>query len=220
MQRRLSTTKTHATTGVRVRAPLSCLRLLDAKRGVRLGVLSLLTLLLGLVLSSCTAPDSKTRVERRYAVHSFEFDARSDSPDIEILDYQYGGSNDHGVRACPIHRSKCTIVPQAVGTYGDMEVGNHLYVKWRIRSTDEIVDDVVDLRQRLPLDMRRQRVYFVVSGKVLSVFLIGPDPLPRNPCPPRTELEKFSRSTQAIDKVFSTYCYRPISPLYPGKARD
>ncbi|WP_151446452.1 hypothetical protein [Lacisediminimonas profundi] len=194
--------------------------LLDAGRDVRLTVLSILTLLLGLPLSSCTAPDPKTRVERRYAVHSFGFDATQDSPDIEILDYQYGGTNEHGVRACPIHRSKCTIVPQAVGTYGDMEVGNHLYVKWRIKSTDEIVDDVVDLRRRLPLDMRRQRVYFVVSGKVLSVFLIGPDPLPRNPCPPRTELEKFNRSTQAIDKVFSTYCYRPISTLYPEERVD
>lgn len=218
MHRLLSTTNTHATTGVRVRAPLSCLRLLHPESSVRLVILCILTLLLGFSLSSCTAPDSKTRVERRYAVHSFEFDARSDSPDIEILDFQYGVSNFHGVRGCPRQHVKCIKTPQYSHTYGDMEVGDHLYVKWRIRSSDKIFEEMVDLRKRLPMVMTDKSIYFAIDGSQLYVFLVGSKKLDRNQCPSWAEQVTLAKSPHTLDRVLSMFCYLPLTTLYPEKS--
>jgi hypothetical protein len=55
-----------------------------------------------------------------------------------------------------------------------MLLGDDLYVKWRIKSTGEIYEDTVDLRNRLPEDMHRQRIRFVVWGPQLYVYLISP----------------------------------------------
>ena len=54
-----------------------------------------------------------------------------------------------------------------------MELGEDLYVKWRVKSTGAIYEDTVDLRRRLPRDITGQRLYFIAQGAQLHVYLIS-----------------------------------------------
>jgi hypothetical protein len=64
--------------------------------------------------------------------HSFDFDARLESPDIEILAYRYGNSKQPGASS-ESYRSRDGRVVQATGINGEMLLGDELYVKWRIK---------------------------------------------------------------------------------------
>lgn len=154
----------------------------------------------------------------RVANHSFEFDARWDSPGIEILDYRYGTSNIPGVRGCPKQYSPCPTSRQSAGTSGEMVVGDELYVKWRIKSTGEVYEDLVDLRSRLPENMQNQSIRFIVSGPQLFVFVISPEKLTPNPCPPRDQLCRITDPScpSAYDRVFAMYCYKKFTQIYPN----
>lgn len=180
-------------------------------RFLRLLTKGLQTLVSGALLASMAACAS----EPRLVDHSFGFDARRDSPDVEILDYRYGSSNFPGVRGCPKHYSRCDTIPQGANTNGEMPLGNEIYVKWRIKSTGEVYEDSVNLRGRLPVNMYRQRIRFVVSGLQLYIFLISPEKLNPNPCPSREELRRLKASQSAYDKVFSYYCDLKIEQVYP-----
>lgn len=149
--------------------------------------------------------------------HSFEFDARRDSPDVEILDYRYGTSNHPGARGCPKQYSHCDKIPHSAGITGEMLLGDDLFVKWRIKLTGEVYEDTVDLRGRLPADMKNQRIRFIVSGPQLFIYLISQEKLNPNPCPPREELRRLKTSESAYDKVFSYYCDLKIVQIYPNQ---
>ena len=115
-----------------------------------------------------------------YPMHSFSFDARHDSPDIEVLDYQYGNIRHVGTSANKESISLGESFP-ATNTSGPMPRGEFLFVKWRIKKTGEIYQDKVDLTARLPANIEGLRVHFVVKGKQLCVYLIWPPdghPLP------------------------------------------
>ncbi len=105
--------------------------------------------------------------------HSFEFDARWDSPDVEILDYRYGTAKHPGVRPAD-YMLKSGKVSQAAGVGGYLQRGDDLYVKWRIKSTGEVYEDTVDLKSRLPDDITHHRIHFIVQGAQLYVYLISP----------------------------------------------
>ncbi|MDO9195263.1 hypothetical protein [Rhodoferax sp.] len=98
--------------------------------------------------------------------HAFGFDARVDSPDAVILDYRYG---DY-FKNSPMFREQ-GLIPQSGNSNGPMPLGDTLYVKWRIKSTGQEFEDTVNLKSRLPSNMERQRVYFVVQGAQLYVYL-------------------------------------------------
>ena len=53
--------------------------------------------------------------------------------------------------------------------------GDFLYVKWRIKSTGMVYEDTVDLRNRLPADIKDHRVTFIIRGPQLYVYLIPPE---------------------------------------------
>ena len=110
-------------------------------------------------------------------MHAFGFDARWDSPDIEVLDYRYGNSKQPSARA-PAWALQESRVPQMVGTTGEMLKGDDLYVKWRIKSTGTIHEDTVDLRNRLPVNIKDHRIYFIVKDTQLYVYLITPERRP------------------------------------------
>lgn len=171
---------------------------------------------LACAMSSCAMRDPPFRMEQRFAFHSFGFDARSDSPDVEILDFKYGGSNVHGLRGCPRHFAKCERVAQLSHVGGEIEVGDELYVKWRIKSTGEILEDAVPLRTLLPSSMNMQSIYFTVDRDRLFIFLIGPDRLDPSPCSVGDK-RTLGSSPRATDRVISMYCHRPIVVLYPEK---
>ncbi len=64
--------------------------------------------------------------------------------------------------------------------------GGFLYVKWRILSTGQVYENNIDLRERLPADIKDHRVTFLIRGPQLYVYLIThdrrpPDIVPNGP---------------------------------------
>jgi hypothetical protein len=104
--------------------------------------------------------------------HGFGFNL-SDSPEAELLAYRYGDS-DLPVSWTPRPGEKNN-TPQRTYVYGPMRQGDSLYVKWRLKATGEIHEETVDLRHRLPRDITEHRVYFMIKGAQLYVYLVPPD---------------------------------------------
>jgi hypothetical protein len=133
--------------------------------------------------------------------HSFGFDLRQDNQDAEVLDYWYG-STKSPVRAAPYRVKKSdTFYFQAVT--GPMSRPEALYVKWRNRKTGQVYEDTADLRNRLPRDIARQKVYFMIYGPQLYVYLISNERRPPNV--PRNGP--------------TTYDYRLITTIYPDQVK-
>ena len=99
--------------------------------------------------------------------HGFAFDFIDDSPDAELLDYRYGMSN-YGKS----ERASMGRVSQGGGIFGEIRRGDDLYVKWRLKATSEVFEKTVDLKSRLPADIKGGRIYFMVRGAQLYVYLI------------------------------------------------
>lgn len=122
---------------------------------------------LALTLSGCV---SQTMVN-----HSFEFNARDESPDIEVLNYQYGNSKQPTARVSQwILDTREPVGRTSIG--GEMLRGDFLYVKWQIKDTGEVLEDTVDLRDRLPRDIKNCTIHFMVKGNQLYVYLVSPKP--------------------------------------------
>jgi len=151
--------------------------------------------------------------------HSFEFDARLDSQDVEILDYRYGSSKHPGASP-PEYMLKSGKVAQQASISGKMLRGGDLYVKWRIRSTNEIFEDTVNLKDRLPSDINGHRIRFIVQGPQLYVYLISPEKQLPNPCPSRDELRRMGSSYVPDKKIHSMYCYRKLTRIYPSQPKS
>ena len=111
--------------------------------------------------------------------HSFSFSAISESPDIEVLDYQYGSKSDYereggvGLRPAPYRLERGDIFT-GVGITGTFPKGDYLYVKWRVKNTGQIYEDKVDLTTRLPKDINQHEIHFLIKGTQLFVFLLPP----------------------------------------------
>lgn len=132
-------------------------------------------LLFALLLTACAAQQPVR--PQKLVDHTFEFDARVDSKDSEVLAFKYGAGGTPQ-RQSPFWNDQ-TDARQATGTSGLMPVGDTLYVKWRTRSTNEVFEDLVNLKPLLPADMSRQRIYFMVQGKQLFVYRIEPVQRPK-----------------------------------------
>lgn len=113
----------------------------------------------------------------QYTFHSFSFRAISESPDIEVLDYQYGAKGEYerggavGLRP-PQYRVERGEVFTGVGVAGNLPKGDFLYVKWRIKETGQIYEDKVDLNTRVPKDITQYGIHFVIVKTQLFVYLI------------------------------------------------
>jgi len=79
---------------------------------------------------------------------------------------------------------------------GPIQRGDFLYVKWREKSTGSIYEDTVDLRQRLPADIKDHRIHFMIRGPQLYVFLISPQRRPTGTKP--TGPEVYSRYSTVL----------------------
>jgi hypothetical protein len=148
---------------------------------------NLLVLIIGLVvaLSGCaTGP--------RPVLHSFSFNGQKDgwAESIDLLAYSYGDQyrmvrNDVANPRSPVFKDMSAL-PPASNVGGFIPVGEFLQVKWRIKATGEVLEDRVDLRGRLPADMNKRDVTFVIDGRQLYVFVITPTPITVNlPKPPK-----------------------------------
>ena len=122
---------------------------------------------LGLVGAGCASGS-------RLVDHAFAFDVRADSPDVELLNYRYGTSSHPGARP-PDWALRQGWIGQQAGVSGPMILGDTLYVKWRIRSSGEELEETVDLKTNLPNDITDHKVYFVIQGRDIYVYLISPE---------------------------------------------
>jgi hypothetical protein len=145
--------------------------------------------------------------------HSFAFDARWDSNDIEVLDYRYG---EDAMTRAPDYQVKAGKVGQMTAVHGPFLRGDSLYVKWRIKSTGETYEETVDLRQRLPADITRHEIYFVVRGPQLHVYLISPEKV-AGLCP--EDMTKAAKTMAPSERIFRLYCDRKIFAIYPNQPR-
>ena len=100
--------------------------------------------------------------------HGFEFNAHLDSPDVEVLNYEYSTRKPSRDQLLGVGGNG---VPQASHISGGFPRGDFVYMKWRIRSTGEVFEDRVDLRERLPANISNQRIYCVLDGAQLYVLL-------------------------------------------------
>ena len=105
--------------------------------------------------------------------HSFSFDLRKISPDVEVLDFQYGNSNQTATCAYKPGVARGEYYLQH-GISGFMPRGEFIYLKWRSKSTGQVYEDKVDLKDRLPADMTNYTVTFFMKGSQLYVYLISP----------------------------------------------
>ncbi|WP_310628042.1 hypothetical protein [Limnohabitans sp.] len=120
--------------------------------------------------------------------HSFQFDGKSDvnkwDEKIDLLAYSYGDkylklSDSLDNPNYPgVHKGK-TALPSRSSVSGPMPIGEFLYVKWRIKATGEVLEDRVDLRERLPKNMTNHDLTFSIDQKQLHVYVVTP--FPRNP---------------------------------------
>lgn len=171
--------------------------------------------IVGLMLVSLTA----CAAEPMLTDHTFEFDAVHDSPDIEVLNYQYGSAKLPGVRPPAWALKEEGYVAGGTGIHGPMPRGDFLYVKWRNKSTGETFEDTVDLKSRFPADITDHSVYFIIAGRRLHVYLITPEKSAPNPCPSREERRRLKKSDAPDDKIFAMYCHRKIITIYPDKPK-
>jgi hypothetical protein len=111
--------------------------------------------------------------EPKVVDHAFTFNVGWDSPDVDLLDYRYGTSLLPGVQNSEHLRAEGR-APLNANVNGPMRQGDSLYVKWRVKSTGQIYEDTVDLRRRLPRDITKHRIYFLIKGPQLYVYLIPP----------------------------------------------
>ncbi len=127
---------------------------------------TVLLLITTMALSACaTGP--------RGSYHTFSFDGWFDkwAPEVDLLAYDYGGV--YGMVRKTTEPEDRTL-GYRTGVHATMPSGDYLYVKWRIKSTDEIVEDKVDLRKLLPQNMFEHTVTFVIDGHQLIVYLVTP----------------------------------------------
>jgi len=118
----------------------------------------------------------------RVVNHSFGFDIRKAVPPVEVLEYRYGVSGMTGTRP-PEWALKEGKSFRYEGVTGPIPVGDSLYVKWRIKDTAQVFEDNVDLRHRLPSNIKDHSIYFDIKGPRLYVYLISPEYLPKGSPP-------------------------------------
>ena len=100
--------------------------------------------------------------------HSFQFNLDIHSPNMEVLDYQYGSSRQF----CTYKEFEGGITQHSIT--GVMARGEFLYVKWRDKQSGQVFDDRVDFSGRLPVKLTEYAVTFFVKGPQLYVYLISP----------------------------------------------
>ena len=151
--------------------------------------------------------------------HGFHFNAGKDSPDIRILDFQYGTSKHPGARATQ-RQKEMGRVPQTAGVTGGMRRGDELYVKWKVKSTGLAYEETVDLKQLLPPYIKGHKIRFIVSGSQLNVYLISPYKLLENPCPSWEKQTEYFKSINPDDKMFASYCSFLVYKINPSPKKS
>lgn len=104
--------------------------------------------------------------------HAFNFEGWNDgwAKQAELLAFSYG---DQYAPTRAVSRDGKGI-GYSDGVNGPMPVGEFLYVKWRLKASGEVLEQRVDLRDRLPRDMTDHELTFVIDGRQLYVYVVTP----------------------------------------------
>jgi hypothetical protein len=123
-----------------------------------------------LALAACVSTSPE---QPKLVWHKFSFDGWFDhwAKQVDLLAYSYG--NQYRMVQDKVKPPKERMRPQAL-VNGPMPVGEFLYVKWRIKATGEVLQNLVDLRPLLPKDMTDYGLTFVPDGRQLYVYLVTP----------------------------------------------
>lgn len=188
-------------------------------------------------LAMMAVPLSARASEPKLEWHSFGAHYLWDMPDVCILDYRYGDTKQPG-RYVPDYYIKEGACRGGGSISGTMPRGDYLYVKWRIKSTEEVYEKNVDLKSRLPANIIDHKIIYMINGAQLFVYLISPDRKDGCPndysteaikCVKAKQLEKgyvegcpadkraAMRVATAIDLVPITYCSLKSTILYPDQ---
>ena len=110
--------------------------------------------------------------------YSFGFDLRDDNQHAVILDYWFGNSRaDRWIFPGDWYVEQGTPF-YFEGVTGAMLHAQALYVKWRDTETGKIYEDTVNLRHRLPNNIENHKVYLMIRGPKLYVYLVSREPRP------------------------------------------
>ncbi|MDO8652167.1 MAG: hypothetical protein Q7R66_08265 [Undibacterium sp.] len=151
----------------------------------------ILAMMIALMTACASGPE--------YVSHGFSYDAIRDSPDIEILDYAYG--NEYAMTRAPDWQKENGTVKQGGGITGAMPRGGSLFVKWRVKATGVEYQDTVDLRHRLPANIRDHKIHFIVRNTQLFIYLITPE----------------RRKENEAKNGPASYGHRKVITIYPGQ---
>jgi hypothetical protein len=141
----------------------------------------------------------------KLVAHAFSFDGRNDkwASQVDLLEYSYG--DQYRMVKEKVSPDRVNL-PYQSSVNGSMPVGEFLYVKWRIKATGEVLEDRVDLRNRLPSNMFDHRVTFVIDDKQLYVYLVTPTP--RDSKEPTALKSYLTRYTLSYE-IYPTNTYKP-----------
>jgi hypothetical protein len=128
------------------------------------GTAFIAALLLIVAVAGCATSSSRVGL----IDHGFAFDARLDSPGVTVLNYSYSA------RSAPEWAVKEGRCPQFDNANLAMPAGGKIYVKWTVNATGEILEQTIDLDDRLPRDMANHKIYFVIKRRQLFVYVITP----------------------------------------------
>lgn len=143
-----------------------------------------------LVAALSVAMASSCATGPKLVYHTFSFDGRHDgwAEQVSLLEYRYGDQYNL------VQKKNEEGLGYGTNVNSDMPVAEFLYVRWRLKATGEVIEDRVDLRQRLPKDMYRQELTFVIDGRQLYVYIVTRTPITQIlPKPPlRTWLSRHN----------------------------
>lgn len=104
--------------------------------------------------------------------HSFNFDGFNDkwADKVDLLGYSYG---DQYNKLKDKAAAGSTLGAQG-NVNGPIPVGEFLYVQWRVKGSGEVLEQRVDLRERLPHNMTDHGLTFLMDGRQLYVYVTTP----------------------------------------------
>jgi hypothetical protein len=153
----------------------------------------------------CTALLQGCAIGPKQVWQKFTFNGREDGwfESIDLLAYAYGDGDrmlmDDIAKPRGMMQRDGESLLLGKNINGPMPVGEFLFVKWRIRATGQIMEERVDLRNRLPHDMTDHGLTFVIEGAQLYVYVITPKPKAVYGMPPIEKTwHSYARQTYEI----------------------
>lgn len=110
---------------------------------------------------------------------SFGFDLRYDHQDAYVLDYKLSSDRYTLVAADKYYVDKGTHL-YFQNVIGMVDRPSHLWVKWHDNITDRTYEDTIELKNILPRYLDDTRIYFIIRGAKIYVYLKTKELLPEH----------------------------------------